>query len=55
MVIVFVLGFLALVIGVVVAIPITQLSTAKLYLTFLKFENSCETKEDFSIDVNYEK
>ena len=55
MVIVFVLGFLALVIGVVVAIPITQLSTAKLYLTFLKFENGCETKEDFSIDVNYEK
>ena len=54
MVIIFVLGFLAFVIGVVVAIPITQLSTAKLYLTFLNDENISDTKEDLSINVNYE-
>ena len=54
MVIIFVLGFLAFVIGVVVAIPITQLSTAKLYLTFLNDENISDSKEDLSINVNYE-
>jgi len=54
MVIIFVLGFLAFVIGVVVAIPITQLSTAKLYLTFLNDENTSDSKEDLSINVNYE-
>ena len=54
MVIIFVLGFLAFVIGVVVAMPITQLSTAKLYLTFLNDENISDTKEDLSINVNYE-
>ncbi len=54
MVIIFVLGFLAFAIGVVVAIPITQLSTAKLYLTFLNDENISDTKEDLSINVNYE-
>lgn len=54
MVIIFVLGFLAFVIGFVVAIPITQLSTAKLYLTFLNDENISDTKEDLSINVNYE-
>ena len=54
MVIIFVLGFLAFVLGVVVAIPITQLSTAKLYLTFLNDENISDTKEDLSINVNYE-
>ena len=54
MLIIFILGFLAFVIGVVVAIPITQLSTAKLYLTFLNDENISDTKEDLSINVNYE-
>jgi len=54
MVIIFVSGFLAFVIGVVVAIPITQLSTAKLYLTFLNDENISDSKEDLSINVNYE-
>ena len=54
MLIIFILGFLAFVIGVVVAIPITQLSTAKLYLTFLNDENISDFKEDLSINVNYE-
>tara|TARA_B100000963_G_C22603587_1_gene661431 strand:+ start:1468 stop:2106 length:639 start_codon:yes stop_codon:yes gene_type:complete len=54
MLIIFVLGFLAFVVGVVVAIPITQLSTAKLYLTFLNGENISNLKEDLSINVNYE-
>ena len=54
MLIIFILGFLAIVIGVVVAIPITQLSTAKLYLTFLNDENISDFKEDISINVNYE-
>ena len=54
MVIIFVLGFLVFVIGFVVAIPITQLSTAKLYLIFLNDENISDLKEDLSINVNYE-
>ena len=54
MIIIFVLGFLAFAVGVVVAIPITQLSTAKLYLIFLNDENISDLKEDISADVNYE-